>query len=171
VVSGSINEDSIDQVSFAEKFGFESILLTYEQKNTKGYMKTFLGKELGEKIVKKISDVGKVIIKTVNCRDDIDVKDNSINIASSLGALTNQILSYGITCTLVVFGGDTAIHIMEAIECFGLRSLEEIVPGVAVAKAVGKYGEIILISKAGGFGEKDVLIKIQNYLKEKVELC
>ncbi|MHB8065070.1 MAG: four-carbon acid sugar kinase family protein [Ruminiclostridium sp.] len=165
VVSGSINEDSIYQVSFAEKFGFESILLTSEQKNTEGYMKTSLGEELAEKIIKKITDAGRVIIKTVNHREDIDVKDSAINIASSLGALTNQILSHGIKCSLVVFGGDTAIQIIEAIECVGLTPLEEIVPGVAVSKAIGKYGEVTLISKAGGFGERDVLLKIQDYLR------
>jgi D-threonate/D-erythronate kinase len=165
VVSGSINQGSINQVLFGEKLGFDSIQLTYEQKNTEGYMKTFLGKELAEQIVKKITDVGKVIIKTVSHREEIDVADNSIKIASSLGELTNQVLSYGIECTMAVFGGDTAIHIMEAIDCFGLKPLEEIVPGVAVSKAVGKYGEITLISKAGGFGNDDVLLKIQNYLK------
>jgi len=171
VISGSINEGSINQVLFGEKLGFESILLTYEQKSTEGYMKTFLGKELVEGIGEKIKDKGKVIIKTVNHREEIDVVDSSVKIASNLGALTNQILSYGIECTLVVFGGDTAIHIMEAIECSGLKPLEEIVPGVAVSKAASKYGEMTLISKAGGFGEKDVLLKIQNYLKEKMKLC
>jgi len=171
VISGSINEDSINQVSFGEKHGFESFLLTYEQKNSEGYMKTVLGKELAEQIANKMRHVGKVIIKTVNSREEIDVVDNSIKIASSLGDLTNQILSNGIECTMVVFGGDTAIHIMEAIECFGLKPLEEIVPGVAVSKAVGKYGEMTLISKAGGFGEKDVLLKIQNYLKGKIQPC
>ncbi|HEY5586799.1 MAG TPA: four-carbon acid sugar kinase family protein [Ruminiclostridium sp.] len=171
VVCGSINEASMHQIRFGEKHGFESILLTSEQKSNKGYWETFKGKALTEEVVRKIAANGKVIIKTVSDVDEIDVVTSSQKIADSIGELTNQILSYGIACTLVVFGGDTAIHVMDAIECSGLKPLEEIVPGVAVSKAVCKYGEMTLISKAGGFGEKDVLLKIQNYLKGKVDPC
>ena len=168
VVSGSINEDSIKQTLYGKLLGFESIVLTSEQKNTGGYMETARGKELAEEIAGAMARVGKVIIKTVNRREEVDEVNDPVKIAGSLGALTNLILSCGVDCTVVVFGGDTAIHIMEAVECSGLFPVEEIVPGVAVACAVCKYGKITLVSKAGGFGEEAVLLKIQDYLKGKV---
>lgn len=168
VVSGSINEGSIKQTLYGERIGFESIVLTSEQKNTHGYMETIRGKELAAEIAGMIKQSGKVIIKTVNRREEADKADDPVKIAGSLGALTRLVLDCGAECALVVFGGDTAIHIMEAVECSGLLPAEEIVPGVAVSHAVCKYGKIILVSKAGGFGEEDVLLKIQDYLKGKV---
>lgn len=168
VVSGSINRDSIKQTLYGEMSGFESIVLTSEQKNAPGYMETIRGKELAAGIAGMIKRTGKVIVKTVNRREEVDEAGDPVKVAGSLGALTRLVLDCAIECALVVFGGDTAIHIMEAVECSGLLPVEEIVPGVAVSHAVCKYGKIILVSKAGGFGEEDVLLKIQDYLKGKV---
>jgi uncharacterized protein YgbK (DUF1537 family) len=96
---------------------------------------------------------------------------------------------------VVVFGGDTALGIMEAMGWAGLMPRDEILPGVAVSEVLGgqlfettslhnisgihnangwdnlhKAAEkhnTFLITKAGGFGDKDVLIKIDHYLTEK----
>ncbi len=168
VICGTINEKSIQQVKFGEKYNFESILLVSEQKRSKEYWETSEGKKLIKEILRKITASGKIIIKTINQKNEVDLAVNSLQIAENLGNLTQKILSSGIPCTLVVFGGDTAIRVMEAIECVALKPLEEIVPGVAVSKMAGKYGEMTLITKAGGFGEKDILLKIQKYLERKI---
>jgi len=84
-----------------------------------------------------------------------------------------------------VFGGDTAFGIMKAMEWDGLIPRDEITPGVVISQIMhdrsvnfGSSKEnypdgsnenkrcTYLITKAGGFGDEDVLIKIEKYLKE-----
>ena len=62
--------------------------------------------------------------------------------------------------TLVVFGGDTAFSILEAIGWTELTSLGEIAPGVPVSRT----GALQLVTKAGGFGPVDVLSRIRDGL-------
>ena len=64
--------------------------------------------------------------------------------------------------TLVVFGGDTAFAILEAIGWTELTPLCEIAPGVPVSR----MGDLQLITKAGGFGPVDVLAQVHANLGE-----
>jgi D-threonate/D-erythronate kinase len=65
---------------------------------------------------------------------------------------------------LIVFGGDTAFEILQALECTVVRPIGEIVPGVPVSRA--RYGgrELIIMSKAGGFGPVDILAQMRSLL-------
>ena len=62
--------------------------------------------------------------------------------------------------TLIVFGGDTAFAILEAIGWSQLMPLGEIAPGVPVSRT----GDLQLVTKAGGFGPVDVLTTIKEAL-------
>jgi uncharacterized protein YgbK (DUF1537 family) len=64
---------------------------------------------------------------------------------------------------VVVFGGDTAYGIIQAMGHPPIYPLEEIVPGVP-ASVVGN--DLILVSKAGGFGPVGVLDRIGDWLRE-----
>jgi D-threonate/D-erythronate kinase len=65
---------------------------------------------------------------------------------------------------LVIFGGDTAFEILQALECTVLRPIGEIVPGVPVSRARFSGRELIIMTKAGGFGPVDILEWIRSLL-------
>jgi uncharacterized protein YgbK (DUF1537 family) len=64
---------------------------------------------------------------------------------------------------IVVFGGDTAFGILEAFGRPLLRPLGEILPGVPISRMDGF--DRALISKAGGFGERDLLCRLREALE------
>ena len=65
---------------------------------------------------------------------------------------------------LVIFGGDTAFEILQALACTVLRPIGEIVPGVPVSRAQFNGRELIIMTKAGGFGPVDILERIRSLL-------
>ncbi len=69
---------------------------------------------------------------------------------------------------MVVFGGDTAFGILQALGEPELHPVGDVVPGVPlsfiarkVQRRSTRMGGLFLISKAGGFGARDVLASIR----------
>ncbi|MDK2799258.1 MAG: D-threonate/D-erythronate kinase [Clostridiales bacterium] len=178
VVSGSINEIAISQINYAEQQGYKSFTLTPAQKLEKHYLETLEGEEFIEEVIKKINNEELLILKTVDSRDDIqkcigyaqkismNQEKMHLKIAENVGRIVKNILNETMIGTVVVFGGDTVLGIMKAIEAQGLMPKREIVPGVVVSTVMSDAYKIDMITKAGGFGDEDVLIKIKDYLKE-----
>lgn len=84
--------------------------------------------------------------------------------ARSVGRRVRDLLEESPFDGLVVFGGDTAHGILEALGFPVLRPLGEIVPGVPVSQVLWGRRELCFITKAGGFGPVDVLASIHNLL-------
>ena len=62
--------------------------------------------------------------------------------------------------TSIVFGGDTAFALLDAIGWTELTPLGEIAPGVPVSRT----GDLQVVTKAGGFGPVNVLTTIKEAL-------
>lgn len=177
VVCGSINESSLKQIRFAERHGFGSITLKCEEKLQKGYADTADGQKLIEEIVLRSGGGAGFIIKTVNDRQEADNCDDfarklnidtskvPLVIARNLGRIVKQVLNQKDVGTIVVFGGDTAMEIMNALGCRGIRPRKEIVPGVAISEVMSDKYKVNLVSKAGGFGNENVLLEIKKFLE------
>lgn len=56
----------------------------------------------------------------------------------------------------IVFGGDTALALWRRLGVQSLEPLREILPGVAVSRS----GPFIFVTKAGGFGQPDLVARI-----------
>jgi D-threonate/D-erythronate kinase len=82
--------------------------------------------------------------------------------AETMGEIVRDALSRLKLDALCIFGGDTAYGILKAIGNPPLRPLGEIVPGVPLSRVTGR--DLILITKAGGFGPLDVLPAIRRAL-------
>jgi uncharacterized protein YgbK (DUF1537 family) len=63
---------------------------------------------------------------------------------------------------LMVFGGDTAFGILEALGCPALRPAGEVLPGVPVSAMDGHAP--VLITKAGGFGDAGIIARLRDAL-------
>lgn len=65
---------------------------------------------------------------------------------------------------LFIFGGDTAFEVLAALECEVVRPLGEIVPGVPLSRIEFEGRQLILLTKAGGFGPVDIVPAVQRLL-------
>jgi D-threonate/D-erythronate kinase len=75
-------------------------------------------------------------------------------------AAVRRVLESGRPDALVVFGGDTAFGILDALGRPAIHPVREIVPGVPLSRVGGLH----LITKAGGFGPPDVLARIREII-------
>jgi uncharacterized protein YgbK (DUF1537 family) len=83
-----------------------------------------------------------------------------LELARRLGAQVKALLTESQFEAMIIFGGDTAYGIHQALGAVDFDSCGEILPGVPVSKSQGMYW----ITKAGGFGKADLLQR----LKEKL---
>lgn len=91
------------------------------------------------------------------CFNDL-IEGAGLERALKLGESVRRKLESSSFNTLVVFGGDTAFGIHQALGSHPLRSHGEILPGVPLSESDG----LQWITKAGGFGSIDVLRTIRN---------
>ena len=87
-------------------------------------------------------------------------------IAKNMAIFIKSILETQGINTLVIIGGDTLSAIIEALGCNYIIPKIEILPGIIISEVVSEKYNLKIITKAGGFGSKDVLLKIKNYIEK-----
>lgn len=65
----------------------------------------------------------------------------------------------GLFDALVLTGGDTAVGVARRLDAVGVRLEGEIEPGIPVGTLIGP-NPCRVVTKAGGFGEPDALVKV-----------
>jgi uncharacterized protein YgbK (DUF1537 family) len=86
------------------------------------------------------------------------------HISGMLGKLVPAIIWETGPLHLVVFGGDTLLDIMKDLGSLCIVPLEEIRPGIVLARALTGAGEILIVTKSGAFGDDGIIRIIQEYL-------
>lgn len=176
-VCGSVNITSLNQCRFAEKIGYISKSLNFNDiisekySSSRNYMadrEYFKMKlEAHEKLLLKTSssdDVIKIALE-YSKRNNIPMETLTLNIAENTGKLVSEIVKDKKIQNLIVFGGDTLMGILKNIGCRYIVPVAEILPGIVFTKAVGKEFTVNVITKAGGFGEEDVVQKIEKFIR------
>jgi 4-hydroxythreonine-4-phosphate dehydrogenase len=79
-----------------------------------------------------------------------------------VGALVREVLSLVQLSTLVIFGGDTAMGVVDALGIRSFFPVRELSQGVVVSRAELDGRDLRLVTKAGGFGAPDVLARIRD---------
>jgi uncharacterized protein YgbK (DUF1537 family) len=82
-----------------------------------------------------------------------------LQIAAELGRAVQEIATRARFDALVIFGGDTASAVLKALGCTVVRPIQELLTGVPVSMPCNGCSQI-LVSKAGGFGQEDVIEQI-----------
>jgi len=69
---------------------------------------------------------------------------------------------------VILIGGDTSIRVMNSVAAKGVRIEEEILPGVPMGRILGGDHEgMLVVTKAGGFGDRHALVQIMKLLKPR----
>jgi 4-hydroxythreonine-4-phosphate dehydrogenase len=90
-------------------------------------------------------------------------------IAKNLGNLAKEVAKRTDLETVVIIGGDTAVEVIGALGISGVVPWEEISTGAVFSKSIGKARRVNLITKSGGFGEEESIIKIMQYITDHTE--
>ncbi len=177
LVNGSLNERALRQINDPSAQAFERIrmrpewLITGEEFPTPG--KDEWSTRLAAARHKD------VLLFSIEARDDIeafhqragqlgmDAHTLHLRVAENTGKLVCQALREGGFGTLIVFGGDTLMGIARACHWEGFVPLTEAGPGLTVAQP--QNASLTVISKAGGFGEADVVGAIQDFIRRQNE--
>lgn len=88
-------------------------------------------------------------------------------IASSLGEIARRLVAGGRVRSLVITGGDTAVHICRAMGARGIDLVTELLPGIPLGRLLGGMAEgLPVVTKAGGFGPPDAFVRVVEYLQD-----
>ena len=94
------------------------------------------------------------------------VAEKAQAIAQSLGDVVARVVETRPLSGLVLTGGDVAVAVCRELDVSSIRIEGETAPGVPIGTIIGRrHGDLRLITKAGGFGDEDVLIRAIDYLR------
>ena len=179
-VCGSVNITSLNQCGFAEKIGYISESLNFKDiisdkySSSRNYMtdrEYFKMKlEAHKKLLLKTSSSDNVIKIALEYskKNNIPMETLTLNIAQNTGKLVSDIVKDKKIQNLIVLGGDTLMGILKNIDCKYIIPITEILPGIVFTKVVGKDITVNVITKAGGFGEENVIQEIERFIENNI---
>ena len=89
-------------------------------------------------------------------------------IAQAIGIIVERLVNDQIVQSLVITGGDTALHVLNALKAKGIELEEEVLPGIPLGRLIGgKANDTPIITKAGGFGTPTAFLEVVKYLQTK----
>lgn len=174
LINGSLNHISRKQVQVASELGIKShsIPRDFLQKSV-----SFAGSgfsELLTYIQEAYSNNEEFMLSTTPIKktqnsllpEKSTLDPTKVSICS--GVIVKSILEQIPYSTIVIFGGDTLMGIIQSLECDYIEPKLEILPGVALSVTFWYKKQICLITKPGGYGDSDVIAQIFQYLKTSI---
>jgi len=177
VIAGSVSEVTRKQIEYAmEKLEVNVIDIETDRLFTR---EKYQEKKRIVEIIKKCSLKGEdIIIRSAPIKSSVEEsfkqgekyglnrKEISNRIASFLGEIARFVIQEIKIKGILLTGGDTAIKTAEKLNITGTILGGEILPGIPFGNFTGEqYKNIIVVSKAGGFGNEDAIFHVLNFLK------
>jgi uncharacterized protein YgbK (DUF1537 family) len=128
------------------------------------------GREAGSLVasLRKNLSAGPGVILTTTFQKHFSGKERAI--PAALGKVTARLLRKIRPGGLVLTGGDLAMGVCRQLAASALRVEEEVLPGIPCSTLMdGPFRGLRVVTKAGGFGGKDALWRITQYLRGKYE--
>jgi len=169
VVTGSINEVSLNQIDQAIKKGavryHVPMNLIVNEKWSESDIELF-----AENLVKGILPSTTIILDTQQSFEiEQPISRDKIGriIAKCMGVLVSKMIIKFPDYTFMIIGGDTLQAIMQELGIHALTPVTEIVPGVVLAKYVYQNIEHYLVTKSGAFGSDKLIAQVESFLKKE----
>jgi len=152
VVNGSMNPAAALQISRIEQLGYPVV-----------YVDGLCAQRIDETVrTIQMQSANCVVLSSTDIRmgrttSPPQDSETMLHFAENLGRMVATAIEHADFQLMIVFGGDTYAGIARALQCKSIVPLMEILPGVPLSKMHGRSKEILAISKAGGFGDDDIL--------------
>lgn len=175
IVNGSANDVSFRQIACARTQGVAEIVVPPQVLFREAAIKGPEGDEIVRQTGGILHQAGSVILRTAADRTELEAylsvgrnrcgKGAPHSVAAgNLGALVERILSGCRIGTVVVIGGDTLFGVVEGLGVSGIRLKGEFAPGVALGEIEFDGRDLSVVSKSGGFGDPDFILKILRWV-------
>jgi len=100
------------------------------------------------------------INKKLMQKHNLSFRELELIIRKFLGELTAEIVRNSSARNIILTGGDIALGVCSALGIQNLNIVDELLPGIPLSTANLKNINLKIVTKAGGFGEKDTLFKL-----------
>lgn len=185
VACGSVNPITGAQLDYAERQGFKRIRLTPQQKLDREYFKTDMGQAKLREVAEQCRNTCCCILDTNDAADEPDTLEYAaekgialeqvrVQIAETLGYLVKELVKGGVRSTMLITGGDSLLGFMNQIEVCEMTPICEMAPGTVLSQFEIDGRTYEVISKSGGFGAEDLMVKLAEKIlnkKEEIALC
>jgi uncharacterized protein YgbK (DUF1537 family) len=151
VLSGSMHPSSREQVREADRSGVPVIWLGYGSDEA-----------AATALAAGIAARGWAVLATPGT-----LPEPAPAVAARFGAVAAQLVDRSGADAIVVFGGDTAFAVLNALGSTLVEPRTELLPGIPLSLLRRRGRELVLVSKAGGFGESFVIAAIRRMLEER----
>ncbi|MDE6951344.1 MAG: four-carbon acid sugar kinase family protein [Lachnospiraceae bacterium] len=177
VICGSVNEITRRQIEYAEANGMKRITLTPIQQFIPEYLSSPEGREwLCE--LKRDCEAGVTCVvetgisdmeKVAKYREEnqIPLEQARVTISQMLGDVLKELLAMGLETTIMIIGGDTLAGFITKMRCTEITVCGELERGTVLSFAEINGRKQWIISKSGGFGEPDLLMKVEEKVKRR----
>ena len=142
----------------------------------KDYLKTDEGKELLGGIIKICRQKGVCILDTSSDREKVNrylaqelipLEEARVYIAARISEILEYLMDKEENSTIMVIGGDTLIHFVRKMKCRQISLLYELEKGVVYSSMRSNGKTLKVISKSGGFGEENLLIRLIDMMEDR----
>lgn len=92
---------------------------------------------------------------------------DAVDIAKAIGETVQEVYRQIGFRAVISTGGDTSLQICRALGAEGIELYDEITSGIPIGRIVGGTADgMAVVTKSGGFGDGDALIRIVDYLEK-----
>lgn len=175
ILCGSVNPITMDQIEEAGRAGFAHLRLKPRQKLQADYWQSPEGQKAMADLLEVLRENESVIIDS-NDGDGNDLtaryakehgmglEEIRIGIARSMGKIIGELFGSEYLGTLLITGGDTLLQCMNEMGVWEMEPLCEMSPGVVLSKFWYQGRCRYVISKSGGFGNRNLFVDLKNML-------
>jgi uncharacterized protein YgbK (DUF1537 family) len=180
VVSGSVNNVTLDQIETAgKKLGIPIVEPDLDEILVSDEKLRVAAVNLADEAVTVLRETGivtvrlagsrNVVQKTLDLGEKLGLSHMQVvkKLLSVLGLAVDEVSDHCRLNSLVLIGGDSSAKVMDAIGAEGIRIEVEIFPSISMGRIHGgKHEGMLVVTKAGGFGDKQTLVDVINYLEK-----
>lgn len=177
VACGSVNPVSVAQCEYAEQNGARRFRLSPEQKLSPERTKNRKDELLLHEISKACKS-GPIVILDTNGPGDPQSTDAyavqqgippavvRTSVVSVMSCLLEDLLDDGLEATIFIMGGDLLFQFIRQAGIKAISPIREIECGVVLSQLSYKGRKLNVISKSGGFGDKELFLNLWKKIQE-----
>ncbi len=169
VVSGSVNAVTSSQLDESERRGAHRVHLPIRQILSQGWTREEACAFV-ETTLREAAQCPVVLIDTLGTqltKEEIADGGAARTISDAAG-LCAALVAQACDRTVMVVGGDALVGFVHEVDASLLEPVDELFPGIVVARYEGSRGSGTLITKSGAFGNVGLFHEIHEALQEKV---